>query len=82
MDTRLGFVGIIIDEREKSANTVNHLLSEFGDQIICRTGVPYKEKHVAVITVIVDTTTDVLGSLTGRLGSLPGVTVKSNLSKK
>ena len=82
MDKRLGFVGIIIENRKESSDAVNHLLSEFGDQIICRTGVPYKEKHVAVITLILDTTTDAIGSLTGRLGSLPGVSVKSSLSKK
>ncbi len=82
MEKRLGFVGIIIENREESADRVNHLLSEFGEQIICRTGVPYKEKHVSVITLIVDTTTDAVGALTGKLGSIPGVSVKSNLSKK
>lgn len=82
MDSRLGFIGIIIEDRIKSAGEVNHLLSQFGDHIICRTGVPYKEKQVAVITLIVDTTTDDLGSLTGKLGAIPGVSVKSNLSKK
>jgi putative iron-only hydrogenase system regulator len=82
MERRLGFVGIIIEDRNRSAEEVNHLLSQFGEQIICRTGVPYKEKQVAVITLIVDTTTDALGSLTGKLGAIPGVSVKSNLSKK
>lgn len=82
MEARLGFVGIIIEQREQSASRVNELLSEFGEHIICRTGVPYKEKHVSVITLIVDTSTDALGSLTGKLGSLPGVSVKSNLSKR
>lgn len=82
METRLGFVGIIIEDRQKSAQEVNRILSQFASSIICRTGVPYQEKQVSVITLIVDTTTDVLGSLTGRLGALPGVSVKSNLSKK
>jgi putative iron-only hydrogenase system regulator len=82
MERRLGFVGIIIEDRNRSAEEVNHLLSQFGEHIICRTGVPYKEKQVAVITLIVDTTTDALGSLTGKLGAIPGVSVKSNLSKK
>ena len=82
MERRLGFVGVIIEDRNRSAEEVNHLLSQFGEHIICRTGVPYKEKHVAVITLIVDTTTDALGSLTGKLGAIPGVSVKSNLSKK
>lgn len=81
MEKRLGFIGIIIEKRENSAEAVNKILSEYGDHIICRTGVPYQEKHVAVITLIVDTTTDIVGSITGRLGSLPGVSVKSSLSK-
>lgn len=82
MDKRLGFVGIIIDKREHSAEAVNHILSEYGESIIARTGVPYKNKKCAVITVIVDATTDEIGAMTGRLGSVPGVSVKSALSKK
>ncbi len=81
METRLGFVGIIIENREESADRVNHLLSEFGSYIISRTGVPYRDKHVSVITLIVDISVDALGSLTGKLGAIPGVSVKSNLSK-
>jgi len=82
MDKRLGFIGIIIEDRGRSAEKINHLLSQFGEHIICRTGVPCKEKQVSVITLIVDMTTDIIGSLAGRLGSIPGVSVKSNLSKK
>ncbi len=57
------------------------VLSEYGDLIIARTGVPYKERHCSVITLIVDASTDELGALTGKLGSLQGVSVKSALSK-
>ncbi len=82
MEKRLGFIGIIIEHREESAEKVNHLLSEFGEYIISRTGVPYRDKHVAVITLIVDITSDALGALTGKLGAVSGVSVKSSLSKK
>lgn len=81
MDKRLGFVGIIVENREKQADSVNHVLSEFGEVIVARTGVPYKQKKCGVITLIVDATTDEVGSLTGRLGSIEGVSVKSALSK-
>ncbi|MBN1493082.1 MAG: iron-only hydrogenase system regulator [Candidatus Omnitrophica bacterium] len=81
MGKRLGFIGIIIEERNIVAEAVNKILTEYGDIIIARTGVPYKERHCSVITLIVDATTDELGALTGKLGSLQGVSVKSALSK-
>ena len=81
MEKRLGFVGLIIEDREKHAANVNHLLSEFGDLILARTGVPCPERNCSAITLVVDATTDQLGSLTGRLGRIPGVSVKSMLSK-
>lgn len=81
MSKRLGFVGIIIEDRKKAAEEVNHLLSEHGDVIVARVGIPYKEKHCCVITLIVDATTDELGALTGKLGALEGVSVKSALTK-
>ncbi len=83
IDKRLGFIGIIIEKRESTTiDRVNHLISEFGEAIISRTGVPYREKEVSVITLVVDMSSDTVGSLTGRLGSIPFVTVKSALSKK
>jgi putative iron-only hydrogenase system regulator len=82
MEKRLGFVGIIIAEREANAAAVNELLGEFGDIVVARMGVPYEKRSCSAITLIVDATTDELGVLTGKLGSLPGVLVKSMLSKK
>ncbi|MFH0771688.1 MAG: TM1266 family iron-only hydrogenase system putative regulator [Candidatus Omnitrophota bacterium] len=81
MDKRLGFVGIIISNRKKQASEVNKVLSEFGDLILGRMGIPYQKRDCSVITVIVDATTDELGSLTGKLGLIEGVSVKSALSK-
>ena len=81
MNKRLGFVGIIIEDRKKAAEEVNRLLSGHGDIIVARVGIPYKEKHCCVITLIVDATTDELGALTGKLGALSGVSVKSALTK-
>ena len=82
MIKRVGFVGIIVEDRKKAAHQVNDLLSEYGDMIVARVGLPYRERKCSVITLIVDTTTDVLGSLTGKLGALSGVSVKSALTKQ
>ena len=81
MNKRLGFVGIIIENRSISASKVNSILSDYGDSIVARVGLPYREKKCSVITLIVDATTDEIGALSGKLGKLAGVSVKSALSK-
>ncbi len=81
MEKRLGFVGIIIEERDLNATAVNELLGEFGDLVVARMGVPYEKRFCSAITLIIDASTDELGILTGKLGALPGVSVKSMLSK-
>jgi putative iron-only hydrogenase system regulator len=82
MDKRLGFIGIIIEDRQKSAHLVNEILSDYSQPICARIGLPYREKKCSVIALIVDATTDEIGLITGRLGRLEGVSVKSALSKK
>ena len=81
MEKRLGFIGIIIESRKKEAPAVNDVLTEFGDIIVARMGLPYNKKNCAVMTLIVDATTDEIVNLTGRLGNIQGVSVKSALSK-
>ncbi|RKD25261.1 putative iron-only hydrogenase system regulator [Caminicella sporogenes DSM 14501] len=81
MDKRIGVVAILVEDLE-SVEEVNSILSKFSEIIIGRMGVPYKEKNVNVISVIVDGTTDNIGAMTGKLGRLSGVTVKSALTKK
>lgn len=77
---RLGFVGIVIEDR-LSAPEVNRVLSDYAGIILARMGLPYEKRTCAVITVIVDTDTDTLGQFTGKLGQIVGVSVKSALSK-
>ncbi|MGI6603481.1 MAG: CopG family transcriptional regulator [Firmicutes bacterium] len=82
MERRLGVVGIVVTGRENIAPRLNTILSEFGEIIVGRMGIPYHERQVSVISLIVDGTTDQIGALTGKLGNLPGVTVKSALTPK
>lgn len=81
MDKRIGVVAIIVEDID-SIKMVNSILSSYSEVIIGRMGVPYKEKNVNVISIIVDGTTDIIGAMTGKLGRLKGVTVKSALTKK
>ena len=68
MVTRIGVVGIVIEDRT-SVPEVNSILSAHGDIIVGRMGIPYRNRDVAVISLSVDGTTDAIGSLTGKLGS-------------
>ncbi len=79
-ERRLGVIGIVIESREV-VSMVNQILSEYASIMIGRMGVPYKEKDVAVISLIVDGSTDQIGALTGKLGNINNVTVKSALTK-
>ncbi len=79
MDKRLGIIGIIIKDRKRAAATVNTILTDHGDMIVGRMGLPFKERGVSIIDLIIEATTDEVGSLTGKLGMLEGVQVKSLL---
>ena len=81
MEKRLGFVGIILHNREKNAPLVNSILTHYGQLILGRMGIPHIEGDVNVIVLIVRATTDELGELTGRLGKIEGVSVRSALAK-
>jgi putative iron-only hydrogenase system regulator len=77
----VGVVAIIVKNRSAGAHEVNEALSRFGDIIIGRMGLPYPQRGLHIITLIVDATTDQIGALTGKLGMIEDVTVKSTLAK-
>jgi putative iron-only hydrogenase system regulator len=67
---RLGFVGIIIENRIKSSGIVNDILSQFAELILVRTGLPNAKGDTSVITLVIDASSDELGVLTGKLGNI------------
>jgi len=81
LETRVGVVAIVI-ESISYAPKVNDILHEYSSIIVGRMGIPYKEKGVSVISIIVDGTTDDISALTGKLGKIPTVNVKSAITKK
>jgi putative iron-only hydrogenase system regulator len=81
MEKRIGTITIIITDRNRQAQKVNAILCDFGDMIIGRMGLPHAQSGLHIIALIVHATTDEIGALTGKLGALPGVSVKSSLTK-
>ena len=82
MNKRMGVIAIIVKDRKSSSSKVNEILTEYGAIIIGRMGVPYREKKLNVIALIVEANSDQIGALTGKLGMIPQVEVKSILITK
>ena len=81
MQKRLGVVGIVV-ENMSAAQEVNAVLHEQAELIVGRMGVPYRERGISVISIIVDGTTDEISALTGRLGRVNNVSVKTALTRE
>ena len=74
---RIAVIGLVIEKDRTASSKVNEVLSCYGDYIGGRMGVPDKEKDVYVISVIVKATTEIISAMTGKLGRIENVTVKS-----
>ena len=73
-------IGIIVENRD-SAASLNAILSEYGDYIIGRMGIPYEKRGISLISIALDAPQDVISALAGKIGRLPGVTAKAVYSK-
>ena len=76
METRVALIGVIVEELECSEK-LNGILHDYCEYIIGRMGVPYKEKGVSVISVAVDAPNDVINAMSGKIGRIKGVSVKT-----
>ena len=75
-DNRVAVVAIIV-ENMQSAAEVNAILHEFGEYIIGRMGLPYRERRISIINIVLDAPVDKINTLAGKLGRLDGVTAKA-----
>ena len=80
METRIAVIGIVVEE-ERSVELLNEILHEYRDAIIGRMGIPYRAKRINVMSVAVDAPQDVTAALTGKIGALPGIRVKTAYSQ-
>lgn len=79
METRVALIGIIV-EKESSAEELNNLLHSYGKYIVGRMGIPYRKKNINIISVAVDAPQDVISAITGRIGKIDGISVKTAYS--
>ena len=81
MDTRVAVISIIIENND-AVEELNRVLHEYGSFIIGRMGIPYRAKNINIISIALDAPQDTISSLAGKIGNLPGVSVKTALSAR
>ncbi len=79
MASRVAVMGIIVENRD-STEPLNSLLHEYGSYIIGRMGIPYRECGISVISIAIDAPLNVISALSGKIGNLAGVSVKTAYS--
>ena len=79
METRVAVMGIIV-ENTASVEELNALLHEYGKFIIGRMGLPYREKNINIVSIAIDAPQDAISTLSGKIGRLDGVSVKTAYS--
>ena len=81
MDTRVEIIGIILEKKDE-VEKLNSILHEYSNRIIGRMGMPYKEKAINIITIVIDAPQDEINTLSGKIGKLSGITSKVIYSNK
>ena len=81
METRIALAGIIV-ENSGVTEEINRILHDYSEYIIGRMGIPYRTRGIAIISVVLDAPNDIISSLSGKLGMLKGVSVKTVYSKQ
>ena len=79
METSVAVVGIIV-EKNDSAEMINEILHEYGRYIVGRMGIPYRERNICIISVVADAPQSVISAMTGKIGRVDGVNVKTAYS--
>ena len=81
METRVAVMSIIVEDVAQ-VETLNNILHEYREHIIGRMGLPYHPKKINIISIALDAPQDVISALSGRIGNLEGVSVKTAFSKE
>lgn len=79
MEKRVAVMGIIVEATD-IVEQLNSILHEYSKFIIGRMGIPYREKNISIISIAIDAPQDTISALSGKIGKLPGISVKTAYS--
>ena len=76
METRVALISIIVENPDR-IGALNELLHEYGEFIIGRMGIPYRERKINIISIAIDAPQDTIAALSGKIGNLSGISAKT-----
>lgn len=79
METRIAVMGIIVENMEP-VEILNSILHDYGEYIVGRMGIPYRKKNVNIVSIAVDAPQDVISAMSGKIGKIEGISVKTAYS--
>lgn len=80
MENRIAVMSIIV-EKDGAVEQLNSILHTYREYIIGRMGIPYRERGISIVSIVLDAPQDQTAALSGKIGNLPGVTAKTAYSK-
>lgn len=80
-ETRIAVIGIIVED-PSAVEKLNAILHNYSKYILGRMGIPYREKNMSIISIVMDAPANEISALSGKLGMLPNVSTKTVYSKK
>lgn len=81
MENRIAIIGIFVEDTSQ-AGEINNILHEYSEYIIGRMGLPYKRKHIGVISIIVDAPNNIISAISGKIGRIQDVYCKTMYAKE
>ncbi|GAA0182009.1 iron-only hydrogenase system regulator [Clostridium sediminicola] len=79
---KIAVLGAVLENPKESSSRFNEIVANFKGIVKGRMGIPFEDEDMSIISIIVTGTLDEINSLTGKLGNIDGVTVKTSISKK
>jgi len=79
METKVAVMSIIVEDNE-TVEKLNKILHEYSEYIIGRMGIPYRQRKISIISIAMDAPQNTVSSLAGKIGNLPGISVKTAFS--
>ena len=81
MKNRIAVMGIIVEDVD-SVEALNSVLHDYGAYIIGRMGIPYRDRGLNIVSIAIDAPQDVIAALSGKIGNIEGISVKTAYSNK
>ncbi|MBQ9742230.1 MAG: iron-only hydrogenase system regulator [Ruminococcus sp.] len=79
MEGRVAVMSIIVEDGD-TVEQLNGILHQYREYVIGRMGIPYPKRNISIISVALDAPQNTISALSGKVGNLKGVSVKTAYS--